>query len=97
MVGGLVMGLIMAVSVSGNCGFSWDMLWWGALSGFGGSMVDSLLGATVQETRYNEDRKMIAVNSTNGKVLNGMNILTNNQVNVLSSIITSTCLALLQL
>ncbi|KAJ7581611.1 integral membrane protein DUF92-domain-containing protein [Mycena floridula] len=87
-LGGLFMGLIMAGSLAGSCGIRWDMLLWGALSGFGGSLVDSFLGATIQQTRYNEDRQMIA---EKGQVLNGMNILTNNQVNVVSSIVTAIC------
>jgi hypothetical protein len=39
-----------------------------------------VLGATVQETRYNETRRAVVVEGQGGKVLNGWNVLSNNQV-----------------
>ncbi|KAF7301889.1 Integral membrane family protein [Mycena indigotica] len=97
LVGGATMGIIMSVSLileNSSCRSDWlstsrDLVLWGALGGIAGSALDSLLGATIQMTRYDEEKKLIVEDRFEGsqlKVLNGLNILTNNQVNVVSSI-----------
>jgi uncharacterized membrane protein len=93
---------------------------WGALAGFGGSMVsfraavlfthqtdhlrtartqiDSLLGATLQQTVYDagsgkilldnvadEKNKLVGLDSSKREVVSGLKVLTNNQVNFVSS------------
>ncbi|KAF8910231.1 integral membrane protein DUF92-domain-containing protein [Mucidula mucida] len=94
-VGGATMGVVMGVVVALE-GCSWavlpQMVLWGALGGGAGSLADSILGATIQETRYSEERKMIMHHD--GNAINGWNILTNNQVNVVSSVLTAMCMSL---
>jgi uncharacterized membrane protein len=57
----------------------------GMLGGFGGSMLDSLLGATIQETRYSESGAKVLTDESKGNhkgkiSARGLNILSNNQV-----------------
>ncbi|KAJ8081858.1 hypothetical protein PM082_007704 [Marasmius tenuissimus] len=99
--GGLIIGTTMSLCLIAEniqCRESWlgvclSMVGWGAVAGGVGSLIDSLLGATIQQTRYSEERKAIlqdeSVSKGPVKVISGWNILTNNQVNVLSSILTS--------
>ena len=47
--------------------------------------LDSFIGATVQVTRYSKERKIISLKG--GEVISGVGILTNNQVNILSSVV----------
>ncbi|KIY68167.1 DUF92-domain-containing protein [Cylindrobasidium torrendii FP15055 ss-10] len=88
-IGGLIIGATASI-VAALEGCGWDvfpgMMVWGAVGGGAGSFVDSLLGATIQETKYSEERKII---TQSGTTINGWNILSNNQVNVLSSILTA--------
>ncbi|KAG7444122.1 uncharacterized protein BT62DRAFT_987973 [Guyanagaster necrorhizus] len=79
-VGGAGVGAVMTV---------WgglEMVWWGALAGGLGSLVDSVLGATIQETRWEEQTGIVG----KGKRINGWDLLSNNQVNVVSSLVTAT-------
>ncbi|KAF9530068.1 integral membrane protein DUF92-domain-containing protein [Crepidotus variabilis] len=66
-----------------------DTVVWGFFAGGFGSLVDSLLGATLQQTRYSKDKKLILQDSSrdDGQIISGFGILTNNQVNVVSSAI----------
>lgn len=73
-----------------------DLILWGMLAGVGGSAMDSLLGATVQRTRYDEKQKLIMTDEIDGgKAINGLDILTNNQVNVLSSVLSAVVIGIL--
>ncbi|KAF5374800.1 hypothetical protein D9758_000114 [Tetrapyrgos nigripes] len=60
-----------------------SMLGFGAIAGGVGSLLDSFLGATVQQTRYSEDNKKILQDESQHKgpvkVISGINVLTNNQ------------------
>ncbi|THU94818.1 hypothetical protein K435DRAFT_756217 [Dendrothele bispora CBS 962.96] len=75
-----------------------SMLGLGAVAGGLGSLLDSFLGATVQQTRYSEDNKKILQDESQSKgpvkVISGWNLLTNNQVNVVSSVIISILMSL---
>eukprot|EP00903_Cladosiphon_okamuranus_P012677 g11857.t1 len=68
----------------------------GAVSGLAGSVLDSLMGAILQGSYYDENRKVIvektpAPGPSKGDVKRvcGRNMLTNEQVNILSAVITS--------
>jgi len=68
------------------------------MSGLVGSAIDSFLGATIQQTRYSNKSKRILQDHavmpvTDVKFISGLNILTNNQVNVVSSLLTALLLA----
>ncbi|KAJ7639063.1 integral membrane protein DUF92-domain-containing protein [Roridomyces roridus] len=105
LIGGLTIGAMMSICLvleNAGCRSAWfttfrDFVLWGGLGGFGGSFLDSLLGATIQITRYDDERKLIVeeVEDKKLKVINGLNILTNNQVNVVSSVCTAIVIALL--
>jgi len=107
LVGGFIMGLTLAITLAIEnpvCRQDWvtelvPLLLWGAAAGGLGSLIDSFLGATVQETRQSSKTKRILPDEVRTTVterpivINGMDILTNNQVNLLSSILTSYLLA----
>ncbi|KAJ7178906.1 integral membrane protein DUF92-domain-containing protein [Mycena filopes] len=96
LVGGLIMGCMMACCLileNSACRGSWftvtrDLVMWGGLGGVGGSGIDSLLGATIQATRYDDERKLVVEDGAKDKLklVSGWDVLTNNQVNVVSSL-----------
>ncbi|KAG9312607.1 integral membrane protein DUF92-domain-containing protein [Chiua virens] len=108
-VGGCIIGLTQFASLvveNSVCRAEWatllpTLLGWGGAAGILGSMLDSLLGATLQRTRYSADKKWIlqdeAIPEKNEsiKVISGINILTNNQVNLVSSVLTAFVVAAL--
>lgn len=91
---GIVMGICLVLENSA-CLDRYEvvlgMAAWGAFAGGFGSLVDSILGATVQRTRYSSKRSLVLQDGSQeeGQVINGWNILTNNQVNLVSSCITA--------
>jgi uncharacterized membrane protein len=105
--GGTVMGLTLAASLildNKRCREDWvgvlaPLAAWGTAAGGIGSMVDSLLGATIQRTRYSQERKRILADDhdndseTDVKIISGVHILNNNQVNLVSSVFTAVILA----
>ncbi|KAJ6628932.1 integral membrane protein DUF92-domain-containing protein [Mycena sp. CBHHK59/15] len=103
--GGLTMGVIMSVclilenSACRSDGYTvfGTLVLWGGLGGLGGSGLDSLLGATIQMTRYDDERKLIVEDGGKEqlKVISGWDILTNNQVNVVSSLCCAIIIGLL--
>ncbi|KAH6914310.1 integral membrane protein DUF92-domain-containing protein [Coprinopsis sp. MPI-PUGE-AT-0042] len=66
-------------------------VFWGMLGGGFGSLLDSLLGATIQQSRYSESKKRIVEEAAGSdtKAISGLDILTNNQVNVVSSFVSA--------
>lgn len=98
---GLIMGICLVLENSA-CRSAWfttfkDLVLWGGIGGVGGSGIDSLLGATIQMTRYDDERKIVVEDGEKNKlkVISGINILTNNQVNVVSSVCSATLIGLL--
>jgi len=106
-LGGGLIGLTFVIDLlaeSSACRASvWDwapgIIEWGLLAGGLGSLVDSFLGATVQETKYSNTLKKILTDQSEigpdsqTKVISGRNWLNNNQVNLLSSTITAMIIA----
>lgn len=70
----------------------YPMVFVGLILGFFGSLIDSVLGATVQATYYSSERKCIIKNpyTSKDKVdhICGMNILSNEAVNLFSILLT---------
>ncbi|GBB99434.1 hypothetical protein RclHR1_03520014 [Rhizophagus clarus] len=60
-----------------------------SISGFFGSLIDSLLGATVQISNYDEKLKKITNQQNKYTItISGYDLLDNNQVNFVSSLVT---------
>jgi uncharacterized protein (TIGR00297 family) len=87
-LGGLVIGLTAGLVTT----FSLPVtLIAGGLSGLAGSLVDSLLGATVQQIYYSDARqketeKKIELDGTPNRPLHGWSWMSNDMVNLLSSL-----------
>lgn len=68
----------------------------GFLGGFGGSLLDSLLGATIQATYYDEEAKKIVKRpGRTVKHVGGWGFLSNEMVNVISTAMTALAATLL--
>ncbi|KAI9176138.1 hypothetical protein H9P43_006503 [Blastocladiella emersonii ATCC 22665] len=69
---------------------AWQLVALGGVFGFAGSMLDSLLGAMVQATYYDEERKCIAKRpGPKTKLVSGHALLNNEAVNFASSLLTA--------
>ncbi|KAF8582403.1 hypothetical protein K439DRAFT_1391736 [Ramaria rubella] len=74
---------------------------WGLAGGGIGSLLDSLMGATIQRTRYSKSSKKILQDDTVAGpgdeviVVSGLNLLTNGQINLVSSALTAVLVATL--
>lgn len=82
-IGGLLVGTGMGVSLigeNGRCGWGAvaENMGWGAMAGGLGSMVDSVVGASLQQSV-----------GSSGSVIAGLNILSNSGVNLVSSTLTA--------
>lgn len=105
MIGGTVIGIMMGVSlvIENEACDLWilvEMTSWGTFAGGFGSVIDSILGATVQQTRYSTEKHLVLQDGRrsqvdNWKVISGINVLSNNQVNLLSSLLTCIVVAAL--
>lgn len=93
-VGGAFIGVmyLLATAVS-----SWDdvqphVVLLGAATGLLGSLVDSLLGATLQESRYDPSKEQICaegIAAKEAKRVSGLDVLSNAQVNLASVVLTT--------
>ncbi|CAI2173512.1 18217_t:CDS:2 [Funneliformis geosporum] len=90
-LGGFLIGLSASISLSlsNSCHVHPEIILIASISGLFGSLIDSLLGATVQITKYNEKSQKIARQDDKvSKTISGINLLNNNQVNMVSSLVT---------
>ena len=100
-----LLGLLLNFQYVPNVGFvysivkgrdQWPMIVVGCMFGAFGSLVDSILGATLQATYYNVEKKCITKNvSANGKnsgveLICGIDLLSNEAVNFISIAISMT-------
>ncbi|CAH2048535.1 unnamed protein product, partial [Iphiclides podalirius] len=65
----------------------WPLILLGALAGFFGSFIDSVLGATLQYSGLDKDGKVVAQSNQAVKHISGISILDNHSVNLISTII----------
>ncbi|CAJ0749178.1 5770_t:CDS:2 [Entrophospora sp. SA101] len=91
-MGGFIIGVfaLITIVITDGCVKIWyEIIIISSFAGFFGSLVDSLLGATVQQTNYSEKSKKITYHETeNVKVISGIDLLDNNQVNFFSALFT---------
>lgn len=95
MVGGLLIGTVywllgMALNTDAATTPQWPLVLLGAAAGFVGSMVDSLLGATLQFSGWSERKGLVVETPGEGVTrISGWDVLDNHQVNFLASACTS--------
>lgn len=98
--GGLTIGIAYFISLVMFVNFQLDptanlwsqtpIMWIAGLSGLAGSIVDSVLGATVQFSGYSDKLdRVVNIPGPGVKRISGRDILDNHQVNLVSSFITA--------
>lgn len=92
--GGLFVPLVTGqVELALRFAAQWPVLLVGAAGGFVGSLIDSVLGATVQFSGFCETRKRVVSRPGPGvRKISGLNFLSNSAVNFVSAVICAVCL-----
>jgi len=95
-VGGTLIGLAFYVSnylVGLSCAahsYQWIAIPFGAATGFAGSLLDSLMGATLQYSGYcSSSKRVVSTPSVTTRHITGIHLLSNHQVNFFSALLTS--------
>lgn len=66
----------------------WPIILFGGIAGLLGSIIDSLLGATVQYSGLDPNGRVVERPDANVKHISGYRLLDNHSVNLISSILT---------
>ena len=99
LVGGLVVGVAFYCGelvlgsrehLSNQNSMQWMTIVVGSVAGVYGSAVDSILGATLQFSGYcTQSERIVSEPGPNVRHISGVNVLSNNVVNLVSSLITA--------
>ncbi|XP_040169556.1 transmembrane protein 19 [Anopheles arabiensis] len=95
-LGGTLIGLVyfltvrytVEANVYQNSPNQWPLIVFGGIAGLLGSLVDSLLGATLQYSGVNERGHIVERPGKNVRHISGVRILDNHSVNLISTIVT---------